>query len=320
VEVHADDPGARWLSHMRRGEMADAWAVSDALLRSRAGASCTHLPRHLQHVWDGTPLDGRRVLVRCYHGLGDTIQFVRYAPLLKAVASQVIVWAQPELIPLLRTVEGIDRLEPLHDGTPDVEHDVDVEIMELPHLFRTVLETVPARVPYVHARPASLPDDGRLKVGLVCRAGGWDPLRSIPLALVAPLAGLPGVSVQLLHQGAEPELPAGLVLGAGTETVIGTARLMRALDLVISVDSMPAHLAGALGVPVWTLLRHDADWRWLSGCDDSPWYPTMRLFRQERVGEWGPVVARVAEALRSRISAVAARGCGPGSSVVADGL
>ena len=169
--------------HMRRGEFGLAWQVSDAVLRQRAGASCHHLPRHLQPIWDGTSLENKRVLVRCYHGLGDTIQFIRYMPLLKAIATEVIVWVQPTLIPLLFTVEGIDRLLPLHDGTPDCDYDVDVELMELPHVFRTTLETLPATVPYIHVDPALLPRD-RPSVGLTWRAGNWDPRRNIPFHLI----------------------------------------------------------------------------------------------------------------------------------------
>jgi hypothetical protein len=287
------------MRHMRRGEFEAAWEISDAVLRSHVGVPCWHLPRHLQYVWDGTPLDGKRVLVRCYHGLGDTIQFIRYAPLVKAVAAEVILWAQPTLIPLLRTAQGIDRILPLHDGTPGVEYDVDVEIMELPHVFRTTLATVPAHVPYLHASPAPLPKGERLAVGIFWEAGDWNERRSVPFAQLAPLTEVSGVALHVLerHPGVTERHP-GFTVAPIVDTVLATARFMRALDLVISVDSMPAHLAGALGVPVWTLLPYDADWRWMEGRDDSPWYPTMRLFRQECPGEWDSVVARVADELR----------------------
>jgi hypothetical protein len=121
---------AYWMSYMRCGAFEAAWTISDAVLRAQAGVPCWHWPRHLQYVWDGTLLAGKRVLVRCYHGLGDTLQFIRYIPLIKAIAQEVMVCAQPVLLPLLRTVRGIDRLLPLHDGTPQVECDVDVESME----------------------------------------------------------------------------------------------------------------------------------------------------------------------------------------------
>lgn len=289
---------------MLRGEYADAWRVSDEAVRARAGVPCWHWPRHLQYVWDGAPLDGKRVLVRCYHGLGDTIQFVRFAPRLRAVAAEVIVWAQPSLLPLVRTVRGVDRALALHDGTPEVAYDADVEIMELAHVFRAAPGTLPADVPYLHlprAARTGLPADGRLHVGLVWGSGDWDPRRSIDPALLAPLADVPGVALHVLQRGAPlAGRPEGFGVDAAADTPWETACTMAALDLVITVDSMPAHLAGALGRPTWTLLHADADWRWLRGRADSPWYPTMRLFRQATPGDWAGVVARVADALAQR--------------------
>jgi hypothetical protein len=294
-----EDPGAAWMRHMRAGAWSAAWRVSDRVLASHAGVACWDRPRHEQWVWDGTPLDGRRVLIRCYHGLGDTIQFIRFAPRVKQVAAEVIVWAQPALVPLLRTVDGIDRLLPLHDGDVGVEYDVDVEVMELSHVFRGTPDTLPATVPYLHADPARIEANGRLAVGIAWKAGDWDGRRNIPYPLLAPLAQVPGVELHVLQRGsglAEREEGFGILSGSDDPTE--AAGVMRALDLVISIDSMPAHLAGALGVPVWTLLQKQADWRWMEGRDDSPWYPTMRLFRQQTAGEWEPVIARVAAELR----------------------
>src|SRR5829696_9702480 len=122
----------KWTEAMLRGDFNAAWNLSDALLHTRRLQDHIKVPRHLQNIWLGTPVAGKRIFVRCYHGLGDTIQFIRYAAVLKSVATEVIVWAQPSLIPLLRTVAGIDRLVPLHDGVPDAEFDVDLEITELP--------------------------------------------------------------------------------------------------------------------------------------------------------------------------------------------
>ena len=295
------EDASAWMRHMRRGDFEAAWRVSDTVLRSRAGASCAHWPRHEQWVWNGAPVDGKRVLLRCYHGLGDTLQFIRYAPRLQQVAREVIVWAQPELIPLLSTARGIDRLLPLHDGAPEVEFDVELEVMELAHLFRDTPRTLPAEVPYLHADPAPLPRDGRLAVGLVWKAGDWDERRSIPPELLAPLAELSGVELHILQRGPGlHELPPGLGTVSGSDDVLETAGVMKALDLVVTVDSMPAHLAGALGVPTWTLLHADSDWRWMEGRDDSPWYPAMRLIRQERAGDWAGVVGRVAAGLAKR--------------------
>jgi gliding motility-associated-like protein len=147
-EYDVSDPeqpaGDRWMWHMRAGDFVRAWEISDAVLRSRSGAPGSQLPRHEQTIWDGTPVDGRVVLVRCYHGLGDTIQFARYLPRLRQRAAHVILWAQPPLIPLLQTVDPEVEILPLHDGDPGVAYDVDLEIMELGHAFRSTLATLPA--------------------------------------------------------------------------------------------------------------------------------------------------------------------------------
>lgn len=295
---------------MRRGAWGDAWAVSDALIAGRRGETCWHRPRHEQWVWDGAPLAGRRVLVRCYHGLGDTLQFVRFVPGLRRVAAEVTLWAQPALLPLLATMCGVGPLAPLHDGVPEVAYDADVEVMELAHIARATPASLPLP-PRFDLAPAALPDDGRLKVGIVWECGDWDrAIRSIPFSLLAPLAAVPGVVLHVLQRGpavVEAErAPCGII--SGQDDVLDAARVVRALDLVITIDSFPAHLAGALGVPVWTLLPHEADWRWMDDRDTSPWYPTMRLFRQPRPGDWAAVIARLAaelaRAARSRTAHV----------------
>lgn len=292
--------GDRWFRCMRAGDFAGAWRASDAILRLHADVPCWNLERHQQWVWNGTPLDGRRVLIRCYHGLGDTVQFIRYAPLVGRVAAEVTVWAQPALVPLLRTAAGTDRIIPLHDGAYEGEYDVDVEIMELAHVFRSTADSIPRSVPYLHVDPAEIPRDGRLAVGIAWQAGDWDGRRSVPVEMLAPLAEIPGVALHVLQRGpALADLPSDLGIDSGSDDPLQAARVMRALDLVISVDSFPAHLAGALGVPVWTLLHADSDWRWQAEGDESPWYPTMRLFRQRRAGDWDDVITRVAGELQA---------------------
>lgn len=289
-----------WRRHMRQGEFEAAWQLSDTLLDNSAGKRGLPPPRHLQQVWQGSPLKGKRVLVRCYHGLGDTIQFIRYAPLLKEIASEVIVWAQPALMPLLATARGIDRLLRLHAGEPEIDYDLDVEIMELPHVFRTRLSTVPAEIPYLHVEPMPMPFTEMLKAGICWRAGDWDDRRSIPFALLARLAEIPGI-IWYIHQRGDGRAQRAEQFGVrhAFHDLLEEARAMRSLDLFISVDTMPTHLAGALAVPVWNLLHAEADWRWMEGREDSPWYPTMRLFRQARRGEWAPVIARVAAELKT---------------------
>lgn len=284
---------------MQRGAFEEAWKINDADLAARAGKPCWQWPRHLQYIWDGTPLNGKRVLVRCYHGLGDTIQFIRYAPLIKSVAHEVIVWAQPPLIPLLQTVAGIDRLLPLHDGTPEVAYDVDVEIMELPHLFRTTVATIPLSVPYIQVAPDYLSTKKKgLAVGLVWKAGDWDERRSIPFSFLQPLARIPGIRLYMLQAGAAlAGWQEGCGIHPGEFSLFEYGRVIKGLDLLITVDSMPAHMAGALGIPVWNLLHAGADWRWMQHREDSPWYATMRLFRQERPGDWKGVISRVCNEL-----------------------
>ena len=298
--------GDAWLRHMRAGTWHHAWTVGDAVLLARAGATCWHLPRHEQWVWDGRPLAGRRVLVRCYHGLGDTLMFARFVAPLRRSAAEVTLWAQPALLPLLATMRGVGPLLPLHESAPDVPYDVDVEVMELAHAARATPATLPPPA-HFDVAPAPLPRDGRIAVGLVWECGDWDrAVRSIPLPLLAPLARVPGVALHVLQRGpalaefADGASPFGAgtsVAVSGSDDVLEAARVVRALDLVVTIDSMPAHLAGALGVPVWTLLPHLADWRWMNAHAATPWYPTMRLFRQPRPGDWPAVVARVAGAL-----------------------
>ena len=309
TNARAEDPGARWMRAMREGRWAEAWALSDEALRSRAGAPSWHLPRHQQWVWDGTPFDGRHVLVRCYHGLGDTLQFARLLPALRARAATVTVWAQPALLGVLATAPGIDRLRPLHDGAPDVPYDVDVESMELAHALRVTPEALPGAVPYLHVPRAARETDGRLHVGLVWSCGDWNHAqRSIPFAELAPLFAIPGIAVHVLQRGpALGDCPSTLGVHDGSDDVLAAARRVRALDLVLSVDTMMAHLAGALGVPVWVLLPHAADWRWMDDRDTSPWYPTAHLVRQPAPGDWPAVIAAVVARLHALVPHPAVR-------------
>lgn len=293
-----------WRAYMRAGAFEKAWRISDQVLAERRGARCDHLPLHQRWLWDGRSVIDRPVLICCYHGLGDTIQFIRYAPLVRELARRVEVVVQPELQALARTVRGIDCVTA--DRLPAESRPglIQVEIMELPHLFRTTLGNLPNAVPYFHVKPAALARAaGTRNIGLVWRAGnGWDCRRTIPAAALAPLARLSrlgGIRIHILQLCEQSSIPDGLGVMAQRDTIFDLARLMRALDLVITVDSMPAHLAGALAVPVWTLLHADADWRWMSDRLDSPWYPTMRLFRQRREGEWDWVIEQVADELRA---------------------
>jgi hypothetical protein len=276
---------------MRRGDLLGAWAIGDRILANNTqNGPRWDVPRHVQWIWDGRPLTGR-VLVRCYHGLGDTIQFARFLPQL----DDAIVWAQPALLPLLGKLPKKFAMLALHDGTPEVDYDVDIEMMELAHALRVTPETLAANVPYFDVSPAPRMSD-KFSVGIVAAAGDWDTTRSIPVALLDSLREINNVQLFNLQL----ESPVSGLIDVSTPDVLTLASRVRALDLVVSVDTMVAHLSGALGVPTWTLLSARADWRWMEQRDDSPWYPSMRLFRQRSPGAWGAVVDRVRAALSER--------------------
>lgn len=298
------DAGESWRAALQSGDLARAWAISDAVLanRLRRHEQCWHWPRHEQFIWRGAPLSGRRVLVRCYHGLGDTIQFLRFLEPLRAVAAHVVLWVQPELIALARTARGWDEILPLHDGDVGVSYDVDVEIMELPHALRTT--ELAHRVPYLHARSrtkTATNTSERLSAGIVWSAGDWDRRRSLDTDALATLVErCPTVAFHNLQRG--PARIDGTALGfrdAGTDDIATLASQLCEFDLIVSVDTMVAHLAGALGMPVYILLHADCDWRWMTERRDSPWYPTARLFRQHRPGDWNAAIASLAAAIQA---------------------
>jgi hypothetical protein len=298
---------------MMRGDFAAAWRVCDRVLAARRGRDCSRWPRHLQHIWDGSSLAGKHVLVRCYHGLGDTLQFVRLLAPLHAQAQRITLWAQPALVDLLRGAPGVDAVLPLHDGPPDLEYDVDIELMETPHALRLSVCDLPGPVPYLslpRSRTGWCEHLGQareesLRVGIAWRSGGWNDERSLPAYALRMLEEVPHVRWFSLQYPREPACLEMAELGCREITELA-ARMQR-LDLVISVDTMTAHLAGALALPVWTVLPHECDWRWMRARRDTPWYPTMRLFRQSRPKEWRAVVADVAREL-GELGAIRARG------------
>jgi signal peptidase I len=289
------------MDNMRSGSFEEAWQFSDRIIHSGVNRDYLNLPRHYQCIWDGTPLNGKRVLIRCYHGLGDTIQFIRYAPLVKEISQEVIVWVQPRLMPLLEKTEGVDKLIALHDGVPEVEYDVDVEIMELAHVFRTTISTIPLTMPYIHVTPARVSRSGKITAGIVWQSGDWDPSRSIPFFLIKNLLSLKEIDFYILQDKAESSgWEEGYGIHPGKCSLLEHAQIIAALDLLITIDSMPAHLAGAMNVPVWLMLSAKADWRWMENRSDSPWYPSMRLFRQEKAGDWAGVVDRITLELKCK--------------------
>lgn len=276
------------------------------------------VPKAPGRLWTGEPLEGRSILLHAEQGHGDVLQFARYAPLVAERGGEVHLAVHSGLRRLMEGLPGLRAVHNLHDPLPATA--LHCPLLSLPRAFRTDLDSIPAAVPYLSADPravarwrARLPADGRLKVGLVWsgdprphspKANAVDRRRSLTLAALAPLAAVRGVVFVSLQKGAAAaqaqEPPAGMDIVDCMDEVTDfadTAALARCLDLVIAVDTSVAHLAGALGLPVWMLSRFSGCWRWLTKRTDSPWYPTLRLFHQEAPGDWAPAIARMAAAL-----------------------
>ncbi len=293
----------RALTLLASGDFARGWAEYEWRFR-RPGRQ----GRRFGPAWRGEPIEGRTILLHAEQGHGDTLQFLRYAPMVVARGARVVLEVQPALRRLAESVPGVVQV--VAAGEPLPQFAAHCPLLSLPLACDTRLATIPAGVPYLAADPgawsARLPPG--LRIGL-CWAGAatehglpfpLDQRRSLDPALLAPLAKLPGavfVSLQKEPRGIPP-LPL-LDPMPLMRDFADTAGLVAALDLVISVDTSVAHLAGALGRPVWLLSRADPCWRWLHGRDDSPWYPTMRIFRQRAPGDWQGVIGRVLATLQA---------------------
>ncbi len=254
-----------------------------------------------QPLWQGEPLEGRRVLVYGEQGAGDTIQFARYIPMLQQAGGEVTFEVLPHLERLLNWMDGGCRIVNLLSNGG--QHDLQCPLMSLPDRFGTTLDSIPPPARF------SIPSDMKAKwsdrLRSECRRAGivWsgnpkqysNSARSVPGQLLAPLTRTAGIQCWSLQLGtAAAEAPDGIVsLAAELTDFAETAGAISALDIVITVDTAVAHLAGSLGKPVWLLASYAADWRWLLDREDTPWYPTMRIFRQQRPGEWSPVIERV---------------------------
>lgn len=281
----------------------------------RRGGSADYVARGFNlPEWDGGPLDGRTILLHAEQGLGDTLQFVRFAPAIEAMGARVVLQVQPPLVALV--ARSFPTAQVIAQGEAPPPFDVQFPLMSLPWRLGTTLDTIPAHVPYLAADPAKvaawrerLGSWTGLKVGLVWSGNPktrHDRQRSIAASQV--LAHLPadGIALFSLQKEVRPhDKPALAALGEGIVDLAAsladfsdTAAAVSALDLVITVDSAVVHLAGGLGRPTWMLTPFALDWRWLRERTDSPWYPTLRLFRQPRPGDWNAVLAQVGDALR----------------------
>jgi tetratricopeptide (TPR) repeat protein len=270
-----------------------------------------------QPIWDGQPLPGRTILLHAEQGYGDTLQFIRYATLVKQRGGTVVIECQPELLALLKSAHGIDRLVSRGESLP--EFDVHAPLLSLPAILQTRLDSIPCDVPYLVADPArsrvwrdELLRQDALRVGIAWQGNPKnvrDRARSIPLSDFEQIAGVSGVQLYSLQVGPGREQieswsGPGIVIDLADRLTdfAETAAAMSNLDLVITCDSACAHLAGAMGRSVWIALPTAPDWRWLLGRDDSPWYPTARLFRQQRRGDWSEVFRRIGGHLRELVN------------------
>jgi tetratricopeptide (TPR) repeat protein len=267
-------------------------------------------------AWDGSPLNGRILFLRAEQGMGDTIQFIRYANLLKEQGGRIMVECQPQLVPVLRSCPAIETIIVPGDVPP--HYDVYALLLSLPKLMGTTLDTIPADIPYLFADPAlverwreELSGLEGFKVGIVWQGNTMhkmDNMRSVQLELFALLAKVPGVQLVSLQVGEGSEQLAAQeghfpVMDLGSrfnpESLADIAAVLKNLDLVITVDTAIGHLAGAMGMPVWVALSFSPDWRWMLHRTDSPWYPTMRLFRQTQPANFTEVFNRIAGKLEN---------------------
>jgi hypothetical protein len=299
----------RWLASMLRGDFSAAWTECDAI-RARGAPDPNRF-------WQGEDIRGKRVILRCLHGFGDAVQFLRYAPMLRNLVSKLIVEVPPAMLELAPYFDGIGEVITWGEQAPltPPQWDVQIEIVELPYLFRTRIEDLPIATKYLHVpqhvlhevapRPNS-PD--ALRIGLVWASGEWNPERSVPVHLLRTLVHASGCEFWNLQGGSPREqwsqLGSNFALHdaySSSDTILKLAGLIAQLDLVITPDTLAAHLAGALNTPAWVMLERASDWRWMDARTDCPWYPSLHLFRQPSAGDWQGLVRH----LQSMLVAVA---------------
>src|SRR4051794_34168698 len=302
----------RWMVFMLRGEFRSAWQESDSI-RLRGGPDP-------HRFWNGEDIRAKRVMIRSLHGFGDAVQFLRYAPALRAMAKEVSFEVAPRFVELAHCFDGVDHVITWGQGSPGVppEWDVQMEVMELPYFFRTEVPDLPVAQRYLSlprrfvARVRNeMGNSNKARIGVVWSSGGWNPSRNVPFDRLAPLLESGDCEFWNL-QGPQASTPDSVVDGlretrACRDSILTLATVISELDLVITVDTLAAHLAGALGVPAWVMLQYAADWRWMIGTSGSPWYPSLRLFRQSHPGDWESTVAEVQCALRGWLRGSRAR-------------
>jgi tetratricopeptide (TPR) repeat protein len=286
------------------GNLRQGWERFEA--RLKVPSSLRPQRSFAQPTWNGEPFTGKTLLVWAEQGLGDTFMFVRYLPLVKALGGRVLLETQPALTAVAATCKGVDLV--ISKGVALPPFDLQISLMSLPWVFQTDLDSIPADVPYlgvpktVAHRQELLEKlgagQGGPRIGLVWAGGSSharDLERSLSGAALAPLAALSGVSWFSLQVGRQdiPPLPGLVSLEPLLQSFSDTALALDSMDLLITVDTSVAHLAGAMGIPTLLLLARQPDYRWMLDRLDSPWYPTLRLYRQPAYGDWGGVIQQV---------------------------
>jgi tetratricopeptide (TPR) repeat protein len=299
-----DSPAARLglaSTYLLSGDLLRGWPLYEARWEATGRSPSAGFD---QPKWDGSYLEGKTILLHAEQGLGDTIQFIRFAPWVKERGGRTIVLVPPALASLLEGAPGIDQVATDRDQIG--AFDVQCSLLSLPGVFQITIQSIPNSIPYLAADATksaawkarfALP---RPVVGIAWAGSAEhenDLNRSVPFGVLQPLLGTPGVHWVSLQIERREQDGALIDWTSDLHDLSDTAALITNLDLVITVDTAVAHLAGALGKPTWLLLPYAPDWRWMWDRENSPWYPTMRLFRQQTPGDWSSPIQRVAEAL-----------------------
>lgn len=304
IAMEPGNPELRWnrgLAHLLYGHFREGWEDIESRFQLTTQRMSLMEP-FAQPRWTGEPFPGKTLLLHHEQGFGDTIMLIRFAALAKARGGRVVAVVSPNLVDLIATCDGLDEVLP--HGAPLPDFQVHLPLMSLPRVFHVEEETIPARVPYLDV-PARVPSRAALEQVLALPARPvrigftWfgnathimDHIRSMPPEHLAPLGQLPGVTWYCFQRPAPESLPLPAVpISALFQNFSDTAFALRAMDLVITVDTAVAHLAGALGIPTFLMLPWESEWRWQLDRTDSPWYPTFRLYRQPAEGDWGAVI------------------------------
>ncbi len=314
IELEKDFFEAHWnksLLLLLLGKFKEGWEEYEYRFMKNNSANLRTFDRP---KWDGSSLEGKRILVVSEQGFGDNIQFIRYIPLVKEKKGYIILECNKKLINLFKTITEIDEFVEKEDNCiQNIEFDLYINLMSLPKIFDTQLENVPNKIPYLRSninyrgKFKENFNKNKFKIGIVW-AGNTnqmnDEYRSTTFDKFKILKQIPGIllfSLQKEKAASQLDDPEVIDLSKDINDFEDTASIIKELDLIISVDTSVAHLAGAMGKPVWTLLAFNSDWRWLLERKDSPWYPSMKLFRQKKLGDWDSVFKEICEELKKML-------------------